>query len=98
MSKIIKWKYHDFFSNQLRREKLINMLLCEIIFLKKEIYKYKLNDPENHIEPGLKKLEYLLNILKNNDSELSDSDFDKIIRFIYETFKNIIESLEKKNI
>ncbi len=94
MSKIIKWKYNDFFSNQLRREKLINMLLCEIIFLKTQINKYKLNDPENYIKPGLKKLEYLLNILKNYDSELSDSDFDKIIRFIYETFKNIIETLE----
>ena len=94
MSKVIKWKYNDFFSNQLRREKLINMLLSEIIFLKSQIKKYKLNDPQNHIKPGLKKLEYLLNVLKSNDSELSDSDFDKIIRFIYETFKNIIENLE----
>ncbi|MFX0026520.1 MAG: hypothetical protein ACFE8M_08880 [Candidatus Hermodarchaeota archaeon] len=94
MSKVIKWKYNDFFSNQLRREKLINMLLCEIIFLKTQINKYKLNDPQNHIKQGLTKLEYLLNILKNNDYELSDSDFDKIIRFIYETFKIIVENLE----
>jgi len=94
MSKVIKWKYNDFFSNQLRREKLVNMLLCEIIFLKTQINKYKLDDPENQIKTGLKKLEYLLNVLKNNDSELTDLDFDKIIRFIYETFKNIIENLE----
>jgi len=94
MSKVIKWKYHEHFSNQLRREKLINMLLSEIIFLKTQINKYKLNDPQNHIKLGLKKLECLLNILKNNDSELSDSDFDKVIRFIYETFKNIIENIE----
>ncbi|MFX1494694.1 MAG: hypothetical protein ACFFBZ_10470 [Promethearchaeota archaeon] len=94
MSKVIKWKYNDFFGKQFRREKLINMLLCEIIFLKTQISKYKLNDPQNHIKLGLRKLECLLNILKNNDSELSDSDFDKIIRFIYETFKIVVENLE----
>ncbi len=94
MSKVIKWKYNDFFGNQLRREKIISMLLSEIIFLKTQVSKYKLIDPQNHIKSGLTKLEYLLNILKNNDSELSDSDFDKVIRFIYETFKNIIENLE----
>ena len=93
MSKVVKWKYNDFFGNQLRREKLIYMLLSEIIFLKTQISKYKLNDSQNHIKSALKKLEYLLNILKNNDSELSDSDFDKIIRFIYEIFKNIVENL-----
>lgn len=94
MSKVIKWKYNDFYGNQLRREKLVNMLLSEIIFLKNQVNKYNSEKQNIHIKNGLIKLEYLLNILKNSDSELDDSDFDKIIAFIYEIFKCIIENLE----
>ncbi|MFX0033891.1 MAG: hypothetical protein ACFE8E_12780 [Candidatus Hodarchaeota archaeon] len=94
MSKVTKWKYNDFFGNQLRREKLINILLCEIIFIKTQIKKYNLDDKENNINEALKKLEYLLNVLKNNDTILSDTDFDKIIMFIHEIFKDIVETLE----
>ncbi|MFX1415022.1 MAG: hypothetical protein ACFFA2_14505 [Promethearchaeota archaeon] len=94
MSNETKWKYNDFFSNQLRREKLVNILLCEIIFIKKRIKNYKIDDEKNSLQEGLKKLEYLLNLLKSNDSTLSDSDFDKIILFIHEVFKDIVENIE----
>ena len=94
MSKVIKWKYNDFYGNQLRREKLVNMLLSEIIFLKNQVNKYHSENQNVQIKNGLMKLEYLLNILKNDDSELNHSDFDKIIIFIYEIFKCIIENLE----
>ena len=46
------------------------------------------------IKEALKKLEYLLNVLKNNNHEISDDDFDKVILFIYEVFKNIVEHLD----
>jgi len=96
MSKVDKWKYNDFFGDQLRREKLVNILLSEIIFLKKQIKTYKLNDHQNCIKTALGKLEYLLEILKNNETCLSDDDFDKIINFIYQIFNNIAKELEKK--
>ena len=96
MSKVFKWKYNDFFGDQLRREKLVSILLSEIIFLKKQINNYKLTDHQNCIEDALGKLEYLLEILKNNETCLSDADFDKIINFIYQIFNNITKELEKK--
>ena len=92
MSKVIKWQYSDFFEP--RREKLVNLLLSEIIFLKSQMKKLTLNENTGGIETALNKLDYLLNTLKNNDTELSDKDFDKIVLIIYQIFKEIINKLE----
>ena len=55
-----------------------------------------LSSEEQHeyIETALNKLEYLLNALKNNDTELSEKDFDKVIIIIYQCFQEIISRLE----
>ena len=92
MSKVIKWQYSDFFEP--RRDKLVNLLLSEIIFLKSHLKKLKLNEKTGGIEIALDKLDYLLNTLKNNDTELSDKDFDKVVLIIYQIFKEIINKLE----
>ena len=92
MSKVIKWQYPDFFEP--RREKLVNLLLSEIIFLKSHLKKLTVNEKTGGIEIALDKLDYLLNILKNNDSELSDKDFDKVVLIIYQIFQEIINQLE----
>ena len=92
MSKVIKWQYSDFFEP--RREKLVNLLLSEIIFLKSQMKKLTLNENTGGIETALDKLDYLLNTLKNNDTELSDKDFDKVVLIIYQIFKEIINKLE----
>ena len=92
MSKVIKWQYSDFFEP--RREKLVNLLLSEIIFLKSHLKKLTVNEKTGGIEIALDKLDYLLNILKNNDSELSDKDFDKVVLIIYQIFQEIINQLE----
>ncbi len=92
MSKVIKWQYSDFFEP--RREKLVNLLLSEIIFLKSHLKKLTLNEKTGGIEIALDKLDYLLNILKNNDTELSDKDFDKVVLIIYQIFKEIVNKLE----
>ncbi|MFX1497396.1 MAG: hypothetical protein ACFFBH_07710 [Promethearchaeota archaeon] len=94
MSKITKWKYNDIYESQLRREKLVDLLLSEIIFIKKEIKKYNIKDEKNKVKKALKKLEYLLNLLKDNDNNLSDSDFHKIILFIRGIFKDIVDNIE----
>lgn len=94
MSRITKSKYNDIYESQLRREKLVDLLLSEIIFIKKEIKKYNIKDEKNNVRKALKKLEYLLNLLKDNDNNLSDSDFHKIILFIRGIFKDIVDNIE----
>ncbi|MFX1411378.1 MAG: hypothetical protein ACFFA6_13590 [Promethearchaeota archaeon] len=92
MSKVIKWQHADFF--QSRREKLINMLLSEIIFLKSHIDKSKLENEQQYLKIAANKLEYVLNLLKNFETDLSDKDFDKIVKLIYEIFKEIVDNLK----
>ncbi len=92
MSKVIKWQYPDFFEP--RREKLVNLLLSEIIFLKGHMKKLTLNEEARFIKIALEKLDYLLNTLKNNDTDLSDKDFDKVVLIIYQIFKEIVNKLE----
>jgi hypothetical protein len=93
MSKIIKWQYDDFFQD--RRFKLINILLSEVIFLKTHLKRSKCASEKYYIREALEKLEYLLEILKKNETCLSDADFDKIINFIYQIFQDIAKKLEK---
>jgi len=92
MSKVIKWQYSDLFEP--RREKLVNLLLSEIIFLKTHLKKLTVNEKTESLEIALNKLDYLLNTLKNNDTELSDKDFDKVVLIIYQIFQEIINNLE----
>ncbi|TFG16388.1 MAG: hypothetical protein EU531_06585 [Promethearchaeota archaeon] len=93
MSKIIKWQYDEFFQD--RRVKLINILLSEVIFLKTHLKRSELPSEKYYIREALEKLEYLLEILKNNETCLSDADFDKIVNFIYQIFQDIAKKLEK---
>ncbi len=91
MSKVIKWQYSDFFEP--RREKLVNILLSEIIFLKSHIKKSNISNKNQCLEIALDKLEYLLDTLKKSDIDLSDKDFDKVIMIIYHVFEEITNKL-----
>jgi len=91
MSKVIKWQYSDFFEP--RREKFVNILLSEIIFLKSHIKKSNISKKNQYLEIGLDKLEYLLNTLKKSDIDLSDKDFDKVVMIIYHVFEEITNKL-----
>ena len=94
MSKTILWQYNDFIKS--RKEKLVNMLISEIIFLKTKINKAQNDNEIKELKIALNKLEYLLNKLKEIGSNLLESDFDKIIMLIYGIFKDIAISLEDK--
>ena len=91
MSKVIKWQYSDFFEP--RREKLVNILLSEIIFLKSHIKKSNIGKETQYLEIALDKLEYLLDTLKKRDIDLSDKDFDKVVMIIYHVFEEITNKL-----
>ena len=89
MSKVRNWQYPDFF--QSRKEKLANVLISEIIFLKNKLRAVK---DQEIIIIALNKLEYLLNALKNNNSDLSEKEYNKIIKLIYNVFRDITESID----
>ena len=91
MSKVIKWQYSDFFEP--RRDKLVSILLSEIIFLKSHIKKSNISKKNQCLEIALDKLEYLLDTLKKSDIDLSDKDFDKVIMIIYHVFEEITDKL-----
>ncbi|MFX1278037.1 MAG: hypothetical protein ACFFA3_01375 [Promethearchaeota archaeon] len=92
MSKAVNWKYNDFM--QSRKEKLTNMLLSEIIFLKSNLKKNQNSAEITQLKYGLDKLEYLLNKLKIYGSDIPEEDFDKILMLIYQIFKEIATSME----
>ncbi|MFX1426984.1 MAG: hypothetical protein ACFFBE_11075 [Promethearchaeota archaeon] len=91
MSKAVNWKYNDFI--QSRKEKLTNMLISEIIFLKSKIKSRHDLAEVTSLKYGLDKLEYLLNKLKNCGSDIPEEDFDKILMLIYQIFREIATSL-----
>jgi len=92
MSKTILWQYDKFV--QSRKEKLVSMLISEIIFLKTRFKRAKNRDEISYLKNALDKLDYLLNKLKNNSSDIPEGDFDKIIMMIYHIFKEIAIKLE----
>ena len=94
MSKSIKWQYNEFI--QSRKEKLTNMLISEIIFLKKRFKEVKNKDELEYLSKALDKLDYLLNKLKNNNSDMSEENFDQILMLIYHIFRDIAENLDEE--
>jgi hypothetical protein len=94
MSEVLIWQYNEFI--QSRKEKLVNMLISEIIFLKTCFKKAKNKDEVSYLKIALDKLEYLLNRLKENSIKMSEKDFDKVIILIYRIFKDITENLKEE--
>lgn len=92
MSKAIIWQYPGYI--QSRKKKIVSMLISEIIFLKTRVKRANNKDEISYLKNALDKLEYLLNKLKNNSSDMPEGDFDKIIIIIYHIFKEIASKLE----
>jgi hypothetical protein len=92
MSKVQKWQFIDLFES--RREKLIDLLLSEIIFLKSKCKKVANQKNEEYLEIALKKLDFTFNVLKNYEHELNDNEYDKIILIIYNIFRDTLDKLE----
>ena len=72
------------------------MLISEIIFLKTRVKSAKNRDESSYLKKALDKLDYILNKLRDNSSEMPEKDFDKIIMLIYHIFKDIAENLEEE--
>ncbi|MFX1600056.1 MAG: hypothetical protein ACFFB6_05615 [Promethearchaeota archaeon] len=94
MSKAIMWQYNEFIHS--RKEKLVNILISEIIFLKIHYDRAKNKNEIYYLKNALDKLNYLVNKLKKNSSDLSENDFDKVLLVIYRIFKDISDNLERE--
>lgn len=94
MSKALFWQYNDFI--QSRKEKLVNMLISEIIFLKNRFDRTDNKEDVDFLKNALNKLEYLSNKLKKYSIDMSEEDFDKVIMLIYHIFKEIADNLEQR--
>jgi hypothetical protein len=92
MSKALIWQYNEFI--QSRKEKLVNMLISEIIFLKSRHKSAQNKKKILYIKNELDKLDYLLNKLKNNSADMPEEDFNKILKLIYHIFKEIATKFE----
>ncbi|MFX1363691.1 MAG: hypothetical protein ACFFCE_09215 [Promethearchaeota archaeon] len=92
MNKTVLWPYNEVIS--LRKEKVLKMLLSEIIFLKARLEGTKMKEEISYLKKGLDKLDFLLNRLKNNYSNISEMDFDRIILLVYNIFREIINNLQ----
>ena len=92
MSKTIVLPYNVFVES--RKDKLVNMLISEIIFLKTRVKRAINKDEISYLRNGLDKLDYLLNQLKNNSSDMTEGDFDKIVMIIYHIFNEIANKVE----
>lgn len=93
MSKANNWFYQDLYES--RSDKLINLLLSEIIFLKRKIKLTDNFESQSCMGIALNKLEYLLNSLKDEDHDLSNEEFDKLILLIYNIFKEITQKIQE---
>lgn len=89
MSKVINWQEN--YSFQSRKEKIANIIINEIIFLK---YKSRANEDQAFIELALNRLEYLVNAIKSKEIDLNEKDYNHIILIIYNIFRDITENID----
>lgn len=94
MSKVEKWQFSDFY--QSRREKIISLLLGEIIFLKSHISQINSVNQRCQFEMGLEKIDYILGLLSNSEEDMAEDTFDKLINLVYNILKEIVIELEKE--
>ena len=93
MSKVQRWEFSDFFSS--RRDKLINLLLSEIIFLKSRLKFLNSKGLRDSCNLALEKLNYILDSIKGSEKEIDEQEFDFIINLVHNVLKVIISEIEK---
>ena len=93
MSKVQKWEFSDFFVS--RREKLINLLLSEIIFLKSRVKCLSSKEQQDLCNLALEKLNYIMDTIKRSEKEINEQEFDFIINLVHNILKVIISEIEK---
>jgi len=92
MSQLYKWEFKDFFQNG--REKIIQLLISEIIFLNHCLNKAKKRKERKIINKACRKLEKLLITQEGQlDVNLSEEEYKDIILIIIQAFNKVINKL-----
>ena len=92
MSQLYKWQFKDFFQND--REKLIQLLISEIVFLDFCFNKAKKRKERKIIKRAYKKLEILLITQQGQlDVNLLEDDYKNIILTIIQVFSRVVNKL-----
>ena len=93
MSQLEKWQFKEFFQNN--REKIIQILTSEIIFLNHCLNKAEKRKEIKGIKKAKKKLEKLLNTqLKQITINMSRDDYDDIILIIFQILNKAFNKLK----
>ena len=92
MSQLDKWQFREFYYND--REKVIQILTSEIIFLDHCLSKVKKRKEKKIIKKSYRKLERLLTIqIEQMYVKMSENDYEKISSSIVQVFNNAINKL-----
>jgi len=92
MSQLYRWQFKDFFQND--REKIIQLLISEIVFLNHCFNKAKKRKERKIIKKTCKKLEKLLIAQQGQlDVNLSEEDYKNVILIIIQAFNKGINKL-----
>ena len=92
MSQLDKWQFREFYYND--REKIIQILTSEIIFLEHCLIKVKKRKEKKIIKKAYRKLESLLNVqLEQMHDNMSKKDYDNITSIIFQIFNKVVNDL-----
>ena len=92
MSQLDKWQFREFYYND--REKIIQILTSEIIFLEHCLIKVKKRKEKKIIKKAYRKLERLLNVqLEQMHDNMSKKDYDNITSIIFQIFNKVVNDL-----
>ena len=92
MSQLYKWQFKDFFQND--REKVIQLLLSEIVFLNHCLNKAKKRKERKIIKEACETLEKLLIAQQGQlDVNLSEEDYKIVILIIIQAFNKVVNKL-----
>ena len=92
MSQLYKWQFKDFFQND--REKLIQLLISEIVFLNYCINKAKKKKERKIIKKASRKLEKMLITQQGQlDVILLEEDYKDLILIIIQAFNRAVNKL-----
>ena len=92
MSQLDKWQFREFYYND--REKIIQILTSEIIFLEHCLSKVEKRKEKKIIKKVYRKLERLLNVqLEQMHDNMSKKDYDNITSIIFQIFNKVVNDL-----
>lgn len=94
MNNMIKWQFKESFPNH--RERIIQFLICELIFLDKNINLMQNEKEKKLLSNSYKKIENLLDTQQKDIFRvLSKKEYERIVKQVYKILKKISNNIEQ---